>query len=374
MNTYGDYLANVRPVYGVLALISLLFIASALLLILVLFVTRISKAYEDKKRAGLRKQYQKILSKIIVNESFSEKDKPNTAFEYYMAELRLICGGSAFARHVLVAEILQMKKSLTGNSARALISAYHALRLYRESLRKVRSSAWHKSAMGIRELAEMNCREAIPVIVPFLRSANQTLRKESFMALVHLEEQPLSFLNSLPSELTLWMRVNIFYYLSKIDSRKLPVFSQWFSHRNISIVLFAISMTRQFQQRASIPGLVKLVYSANPKIVGLAITTLGELEAYQHRGLVAKLLCHVRNFEKLARRAIICLRQIGDPDLDVPLIKTFLAHPVYRVRYEAVYALKKFGAKGEAALSDFNASRDVRTDSILRHFSDPLLS
>jgi hypothetical protein len=355
-------------VYG-----SLVFFIASAGLVLVLFGSRIKKSRQAVRTKKLREQFQKILNAIVVNETFSEKATPVAAFEYRMAEIRLITGSSSFAKQTLITQILDIKKNLYGSSANTLTAAYYALDLHRHSMLKLRSGQWKKKALAIRELAEFDYRQSIPQIVRWLTSANSTLRQESFMALVRLEEKPLTFLNHYSLELSDWMRINIYNYLSKIDVRKLPDFSQWFNHKNVSVTLFSISMARQFRQTASLPALANLIYSDNPKIVSLAVSTLGEMEAYQYRKQVIDLATHVWHFEKLARDVIQCLGLIGDMNEDIGVVGRFLSHPVYSVRFAAVAALKKLGAGGEEALQAFNEGNDKKIDTILRHFSEPLL-
>lgn len=344
------------------------------LIIVNIFASRIIKSYNQKREYLLRAEYQKILNKVIVNEMYSEKETSDMTFGYYMGELRLICGNTGFARQVLITQILEIKKNLTGNSSVVLEKIYYELSLFKDSLKKLRNFAWQKKAMAIRELAEMGYRGSVPLIAGFLNTSNQTLQQESFMALVRLEDKPLSFFEHYTRDISLWMRINIYSYLSKLDHRKLPVFSQWFNHGNITVRLFAISMARQFKQTSSIPGLVEMLYSDNAKIVGLAVTALGEMEVYQHRQEIVILATHVWRFERLSRRVVQCLGRIGDTDADVPVVGKFLSHPSYNVRFEAVSALKKLGPKGEDFLRDFNSENNRAIDNLLHHFGEPLLA
>jgi hypothetical protein len=372
-NTFDRY--SLTPTEIFIAYMAIGFFMAGLGLILTLFYSRIKKSNERRRTLKLREQFQKILNAIVVNETFSEKPPPVSAFEYRMAELRFILGRSSFARQTLINQLLEIKKNLTGNSSLALVRTYHQLMLYEHSLANLNSLAWQKKALAIRELAEMGHRPSIDAVAKFLYARQQALREESFMALIRLEEKPLSFLNQYKRDLSTWMRINIYNYLSKMDPRTLPLFSQWFNHENASVVLFSISMARQFRQSASVPGLVALLYSPNPKVVGLVVSTLGELEAYQCRDEIARLALHAVPFEKLAVRIIRCLGKIGDMTEDVRLVGSFLSHPAYTVRFEAVAALKKLGAAGQEFLQTYEAGPGTKNiDAILRHFSEPLLT
>ena len=349
-------------------------LASAMCCVFILFGSRIVKSHRAACKHLLQEQYQGILNKIIFNEGSSPEDLSAHAFEFYMAELRLIAGSSSFSRRELIKQILALKRNLTGNASQALVETYYALELYQESLASLRRFAWHRKVSGMHELAEMGYVQGVPVIARLLDSRNRTLREESVTALMRLEEHPLSFLNHYRRDLSLWMRLNIHNYLSKLDDQKLPVFSEWFGHKNQSIRLFSISMARQFRQNASLPGLVELLYSADAKTVRLAVTTIGELQGHEHRAEIARLASHVWRFEGLAIAVLRCLANIGDVDVDLATVEKYLSHPLYSVRYEAVAALKKMGPGAASFLDDFNAKNCNKIDSLLRHFSEPLLA
>ncbi len=374
VQNFTDNLPAFAGPTGIVLETGFFFLTGSLVFIAAIFVSRMIKSHYRRREHSLRFRYQKILNKIVVNETCSEVGLPNAAFEYYMAELRLVLGGSNFSRQLLLTQIMEFKKSLTGNSASALVKTYYDLLLFKESFRKVKNRKWQKKALGIRELAEMEYRKSIPSIVRFLYTRNQTLREESIMALVRLEEKPLSFLNHYKGDLSPWMRINVHRYLRNLDYRNLPSFSKHFNHSNLSVRLFSISMARHFRQSSSLHDLAELLYSDNPKVVGLAIAALGELEAYQYRQTIADLSKHVWRFEKLAIRVLKCLGNIGDKQADLEVVGEFLSHPCYSVRFQAVAALKKFGSAGEAFLQTFNREdHDKPIDGILRHFSEPLL-
>ncbi|MEX1241106.1 MAG: hypothetical protein WEB30_15385 [Cyclobacteriaceae bacterium] len=246
--------------------------------------------------------------------------------------------------------------------------------LYKESLKKLKASGWQKKALAVRELGEMGYRKSTPLVEKCLYSGNRTLQEESLMALVRLEDEPLAFLNRYKGELSLWMRINIYRYLQNIDHRRLPLFSQYFNHPNLSVRLFSMSMTRRFKQSSSVAGLVDMLYDENAKVVGLAVSALGELEAFQYRAQIAKLSMHVWRFHDLSKRVMQCLGSIGDKERDVDLVGRFLDHPCYTVRFEAVSALKKLGLQGEEFLQRFSINNHKKIDSILQHFAEPLLN
>jgi hypothetical protein len=354
--------------------IGLLFLSLAFIFVLILFASRFVKSYFQRRERRLKDQYGKILNKIIIHETYSKPGQRVSSFDFRMAELRLVMGHSNFNQQVLIGHLLLMKKNLTGNAVGAILATYRELELYKLSLRKLKSLQWQKKALGIRELAEMKHEEGTRVIMRFLNARNQTLREEIFMALVRMEEDnPLFFLDQYNGTITHWMLINIHYYLSRLDVRKLPLFSRWFSHPDISVVIFSVHMVRQFRQSASIPGVVSLLATDHPRLLEIVIETLGELEAYPYVEDVLRLTERVWSSEGLSRRLVRCVGSLGEPARHANDVVRFLEHSDYYVRFEAALALEKLEPEGPEALERFNHANGRCLEGIIRHIREPLL-
>lgn len=339
--------------------------------IITLFASRIIKSYLHNKAKRIKSEVRKKINALVVNETFSTKEVPDSAFEFRMEELWNILGPSGFARQVLIDQILDTKKNLSGTAVHVLTASYFGLGLERQSLKKLKHFAWRKKALGIRELSEMNYRKAVPNISKFINSSNQTLREESVMALVRLNtKQSLEFLDYYSGTITPWMQINIHHYLQKSDLRKLPQFSRWFSNGNESVVLFSIRMAKQFRQSSAISALLPLCYHPQKSIAEEAIETLGELEAFEHREHVVKLTPTYWEDADVSIKILQCLCKIGDPYQDTHIILEFLNHPAYDVRFEAVKALKKLGLSDQRILSN-TSGKGIK--EIIAHTAEPLL-
>src|SRR5688572_23556087 len=248
--TWGSKLARNERVIIIAAI---LFFVIGFAFIITLFVSRIVKSYFQNRERKIKASFQKKLNAIAINETFSTKEVPDSAFEFRMAEIRNILGSSTFAQEILIDQILDLKKNLTGAAVHALTATYFALTLQKQSRKKLNQFAWRNKALGIRELSEMNYQEAIPQISKFIHSSNQTLQEESVMALVRRNtEKSLQFLDFYTGNITLWMQINIHNYLQKSDLRKLPQFHQWFTSKNESVITFSINMAKQFRQSSAI--------------------------------------------------------------------------------------------------------------------------
>ncbi|WP_276373792.1 hypothetical protein [Chryseolinea sp. H1M3-3] len=348
--------------------IALVFFSAGFAFIVTLFLSRIIKSHLQGQKKKIKSKFQKMLNALVINETFSTTEVPDSAFEFRMGEIRSMLGSSNFARQVLIDQILELKKNLSGSAVHVLTATYFALKLEKQSLRKLRRPAWRKKALGIRELSEMNYKPAIPAISKFINSSNQMLREESVMALVRLNtEQSLKFLDIYSGVITPWMQINIHHYLQKSDLRKLPQFSRWFSSNNVSVVLFSINMAKHFRQSSAIAPLLLLCHHPEKKIAEEAIDALGELEAFEHRENVVKLAPKYWEDAGISVKVLQCLAKIGDPYQDTHILLEFLNHKSYDVRFEAVKTLKKLGVSTQQ-LSAFPTVK-----GIVDHTTEPLL-
>ncbi len=348
--------------------IATIFFLTGFAFIITLFLSRIIKSHLLEKKKKIKSKFQKKFNALVINETFSTKEVPDSAFEFRMAEIKNMLGSSNFARQVLIDQILELKKNLSGSAVHVLTATYFALELEKQSLRKLKCTAWRKKALGIRELSEMAYKPAIPAISKFIHSSNQMLREESVMALVRLNtDQSLKFLDNYSGVITPWMQINIHHYLQKSDLRKLPQFSRWFSSNNGSVVLFSINMAKHFRQSSAIAPLLLLCYHPEKKIAEEAIDALGELEAFEHRADVVKLTPVYWEDAGISIKLLQCLAKIGDPLQDTHILLEFLNHRIYDVRFEAVKALKKLG------LSTQRLSALPAIKRIIDHTVEPLL-
>lgn len=187
------------------------------------------------------------------------------------------------------------------------------------------------------------------------------------------DEAPLSFLDQYTGTITPWMRINIHYHLSKSDARKLPHFSRWFSSSNLDVVLFSLSMARQFRQSSAIPFLTALLLHNDTRIAGLALETISALEAHELADDVTQRIDTFWTNEKLSTRMVRCLGRIGYTPEHKRAILRYLDHPDYTVRFNAVQAMYKLDDEARQLLLDFNTKMNGILSGAIEHVSEPLL-
>lgn len=342
-------------------------------MVLSIFVSRLSKNYRSTQEAKAKRQFQEILNMIVVTElQFTSERTPLSNFR--LSEIQKIINGSSFRAQICINQIRELKKNLTGASAQSLCMLYRSLDLHLNSYKKLRSFSWRKKALGIRELAELECNHFISFIEPNLASKNKLLREESFIAMAKLNKSnPLSFLDSYSGKITDWIKINIYHHLAAQEKKNLPDFSRWFKSTNHSVSLFSMSMALQFRQMQAVPAMAELLRSADPELVIFALKCLGELDAYQYADDVASLKTKAISDDRIAVAFLKTLSRIGDPEKHNAEVKQFLKHEKQEVRFEAIASLRKLSASSDDFTSQIASQNDEQLSAMAKHITEPLL-
>ena len=332
------------------------------------FLSRVVKNARQRKEAILLSTLQSSLNGLL----FQEGDVPASSYQFNLNEIKRAIKHRRLATQTLVDLIINLKKSLSGSSAKVLEKIYHDLDLNQFSIRKLSSFSWSKRAQGIRELSELN-NSSVLTIIPTLNTRNKTLKEELLLATIRLDKQnPLGFLDQWEGEITSWMQIHIHHYLSQLDPRTLPDFSKWFSSPREDVVIFAVNMARQFQQSGSAPGLVKLLSHANTLIVTSAIRAFTELEAFAVVDQVTAIADRYWNDEAISRAVVIYLGKTGHSEGHFLLLNRYLGHNSLSVRLDTVRALLNLGEQGNAILQQHHTP-ESRIQQLIVHASEPTL-
>jgi hypothetical protein len=350
-----------------------IFFASGLMLVIALFVSRVWKSKQKAKAERIRIRFRSIINDLIVTEGLSDRHNPEAAVDFRLEQLDKL-SQTGFLRQELLNQLLQIRRNISGNSVKTLEMIYNRLKLYSVSLKKFRNFSSYTKATGVRELSAMQHKEAGSKILQFKNTGNQTLREEAILASLFLRpDDPLAFLIDYKYDISVWMKIHLHHYLQKLDARKLPDFSKWFGHDNITVVLFCVSMVRAFRQTDSLVQLVRLLHYSDSRVVSLTVETLGALDAYEYADNVAGLAwIHMAN-EKLSKRIVHCLGKIGSEDQHRPLLFDYAQHSSYEVRFEAIRSLILLGCMREIIV-DRSGQRREETMRIINHLSEPLLN
>lgn len=372
MGEHTQYYHQLDPAEAFVVNLSVAFLACGLVVIIVLFIARVWKSARKTRSQTYQAKVRVILNDLVVSKSLSQAHNPESAIDYKIAELNNF-QQTSFCRQILLDQIIDMKRNLSGSSVKTLKMLYTRLEIYSGSLQKLNSLSPIRKARGIRELSAMEYKEAHHNVTRYLTARNRTLREEAIIASLELSPQdPLSFLTNYKYDITLWMRIQLHRYLQKMDPRTIPDFSLWFHHPNPTVVLFSISMVRAFRQTKSIPGLIKLLENDNERVLCLTIEAITALEAFECADTLRNIAqTHFKN-KKISRRIANCVGGIGTAEKHATVLFQYTEHPNYEVRFTALKSLTRLGVSHDHILSKCE-TRQEEVGSILQHLSDPLL-
>lgn len=342
------------------------FFIGGLVVILILFASRIVKSYRELRAQELSKKFQRILNSIVVNAVTSENASPDSAFQFHLSQIELLIAGSGFRKQLLINQLIRLKKNLTGASAEALKDIYHRLSLREISLKGLTSFQWFNKARAMRELSEMGIRESAPKIARYLHSRKTALREEAFMSLANLTlDRPMEFLDTYQFAITDWMQLNVYSVLQRTDVRNLPQFSRWFNHTNISVRLFAIRMASQFKQYQAANAFKELLEDTDPHIRYVAVKAMHDLEMDQFTDDVLKLKPQAWANPQLGKIFVQYFGKVSLTPEAANILREFMHHDDYEIRFAAISSLLKNAAQLPV---------EEKSERIIRHLSEPLLN
>lgn len=318
-------------------LLAALLASVGLLFILILYIRRIVISARDNKINKLKFKYQYLIYEALVE---SQRENGVTAQQFIVEKLKKEISKAKLHKQVLIDLIIDLKKNFSGDSEQQFVQLYQSLHLSQYSLKKLDNRRWDVQAKGIRELTEMDHdRFATQLAITSLRYArNPTVAQEAQIASVRMEKNPLFFLADLESPLTEWQQINLHHLLLKVNRKFIPNFRLWLSSPNESVVLFALRMIADFEQKQAEPKVIQCLFHQSVHIREEAIQTLIKLEAKNALPQVIEVCqsCHKSSYLQMLK----AVTQWGD-SAHITLIAPLLEHPYSEINQAAQYTIAK---------------------------------
>ncbi len=366
--TVNDFSRTVYsfPVHiRVLLAVTLIFLLVILILLGVVLSSRIYKTSRVIKRQMLQEKYQKVFRVLLFEE---RTNGANITGFFDPKDLK-----TTFYRETIMEEIIHLHENFTGDAAERLEEIYMRLNFHFDSIKKLRDKRWYIVAKGMRELALMNIRQALPEVSGFLNNKNEILRMESRIAIMKLsDEEPLSFLSRETEPLSGWDTANIYSMLQKMPEKMIPDFSRWFSSTNKDVVLFCIQMIGAYRQQDSVEKLLILLKSEDPKIRLETIRALRSLNASAAEKHIIDLY-HGEN-NPIKTEILKALEVVGSP-YSAPFLEKVVKEPIqdYLLSIQAVRALLALGNNGSEIVNRIFNQADEKLQLIINHAKDKRL-
>ncbi len=349
----------------VLLAITLIFLLIILILLAVVLSSRIYKTGRLIKQEELRRKYQKIFRVLLFEERVS-----NSGITDYFDAADL---SEKLNRENIMKEIIHLHENFTGETSDRLEEIFMRLNFHSDSIQKLKNKRWYIVAKGMRELALMNVKQALPIVSEFLNNKNEILRMESRIAIMKLSDQdPLSFLSRETTPLSGWDTANIYSMLSKMPEKLIPDFSKWLNSPNKDVVLFSIQMIGTFRQQESVNTLLGLLKSENENIRLASINALRLLNAVAAERPMIEI--YERENINVRTEILKSLEVIGS-QYSAPFLEKILRQPPedYPLVIQAVRALLALGNAGSTIVEQIFQQSGPQMQLVINHAKDKRL-
>ena len=349
----------------ILIAVTLIFLLFILILLAIVLSSRIYKTGRLIKRDDLQRKYQKIFRVLLFEDRVSKNEINNFFDPKDLLE--------KYNREIIMEEVIHLHVNFTGETAERLEDIYIQLNFHQDSIRKLKNKRWYIIAKGMRELALMNVKQALPLVSEFINNKNEILRMESRIAIMKLSENdPLSFLSRETTPLSGWDTANIYSMLSKMPEKLIPDFSKWLNSPNKDVVLFSIQMIGTFRQQESVEILLTLLKSENEKIRLASINALRLLNASAAENPMIEI------YEKEGinvRTEILKTIEVIGSQFSIPFLEKILNQPLedYPLIIQAVRALLALGIRGSIIVDQLYQKSGSQMQLVINHAKDKRL-
>lgn len=339
------------------------FIFCNISLFIVIISSRIYKSYLELRTKKLVEVYEPLLANLLFGEYDNEEKRAHIVRRIKKRYLV-----NEFNNEVFMAELLNLHKNFSGDVCDDIRNLYLEFNLLKFSMRKLKAFPWDVKIKGIRELTQMDIKDAYDEIFKYVDSKNSILRLETLLSLIQLSESdPLKFLSNTKAKMTGWQQVNILAILSILNTDDLPDFKRWLNSPNDSVALFTIRMINHFKQINSISSIVPMLDDPREEIREAVVQTIGNLELY---GFAQQLIeVYGKEQDRMKVMMLQVMTKISDEE-QIPFFKEELFNPNFDIALNAAISMVKTGKEGEETVRQLLVDADDRTRRIIMHALD----
>lgn len=248
---------------------ALVFICITAVIVAMIYAYLYVKKKRFRAKARITEQLNTWVSEALTEDELPEiVMPPEIAAQFEREDIRQFVTDS----------LINIRKNVAGSAADSVVKVYEALGLNKDSLKKMKSRAWHRKAKGIWELYMMQQREALQDIQQYTDSENEYVRTEAQTAIVGFTGfDGLSFLDTLTNPINEWQQLKILEQLDTYNAEEMPNLPLWLRSQNEYVVHFALKLTDIYQQFHVHDNVVACLAGGNAKVRSQAIKALGRI-------------------------------------------------------------------------------------------------
>ncbi len=307
-----------------------------------------------------------MLSNIIIYGD--EDDGLENVINHFLARFKKLPLNNKRVRQILVEEIRVYHTNFTGFTADVLKELFVKLKLYKYTLKKLKSRYWEVQVEGIREVAQFWLYDYDNLVFALTDHEHEIVRMEAQTAYVRLnKEHPFRFLDHMRGRILPWHQLILFEIITKAQHVKIPSFSRWLNSANDSIIIFCLKLISHYQQLDAIGDLIRLLKHTNEEIRRMSVRVIGKLEAE----FIEEELLAIYHQETLKVKVEI-LTSIGKISSGnyYDFLKECLDTEFFEIRMAAMKAILGHGRKGKLMLEELRDIASQENREIITHVLD----
>lgn len=266
--------AVVDPVQ--LLVVTLLFVCTIAGMLFFILFYLIRRRGRSLRRKSLREQYSNCISELAVCETNDELQsflqQPETV------KITALLQHDAFARRVIITELLKTVKNMSGNAATNVCWFYEQATLQHDSLFRLQKGAWHVKARAIQELSGLRQNKYIAKIYRHTNNSNELVRNEARTAVIKLTGfEGLRFLDVATYPLTEWQQLCLLHELSLHSNRSFDGVQRWLQSANSSVAEFALRLVEVYHLHVYYSDVIGCLKHTSKAVRKKAIAALKEI-------------------------------------------------------------------------------------------------
>lgn len=254
-------------------LLSICFLMLSLVLLSLVLFLRIYKNIKKGKTEKLEFHIQEFINNFLFDEDL-DKSSALEQFKKTFLKNRHEC-------KIAIKQLLIFNENIKGESSLIIKEIFFSLGLDIFILSQLKKKSWFEKARGLFTLRQLEIKVPLVLVEPLMNSKrNEVVQQAILYLLQQSTNNPLGFLNSINSPLTLWQQIYIENAL-RVYEGETPDFSLWLNHNLTSVVVFCAKMIVDHNQYENIPKMIELINHTNVEIRKQAIVSLRKIEAQE---------------------------------------------------------------------------------------------
>ena len=322
-------------------IIQLIWVTAVLLFFLLIGLIIYLKVLRShlRERELIVAKYENSYELLLITYLYSESDGTNLSSEQKAIIKKLKRGIIInFKRKVIVNALLKLKNEISGEMADDILDLYARTKLKDYAISKLKNSNWDVVVRGIRELTLFEVKECENEIRKLVDHPKKEVRKEVQLYFIHLFNfEGLDFLNELKTPLSEWDQIQLLEELQKFDNQQIPDITPWLTSENDYVVIFALKLSKIYNQFGMKDVLLNLLEHKNKKVRLELMPVLSYLHITESKELLKQSFKDKSLDEQVSIFKL--LEELGDPSDDV-FIQENVQNENFEIKFRALKLLK----------------------------------